>query len=120
MRAGQIRKRLDEHGTPVQGLSTTDSAFGAELVGFVDDFQVDLEERFDVVAGEGYRDEKEILLALLHEVGDGVGGLRAEPCRRSDLGLPDETVWVAVAEALLDGPDGGGDFSGVWVATVHD
>ena len=60
--------------------------------------------------------EDEVRLALFDVLGDGVGGLGAEPGRGADLRLPAEAVGVGEFEALHHGVDCGGDFGGVGVS----
>lgn len=66
----------------------------------MDDFLVQLEQRFDMVAGEGYRDKHKIRLAFLYVFLDGITGLCAEPGGWPDLGLPAKSVGVGEPKSL--------------------
>lgn len=65
--------------------------------------------------GEGDGDEEQVLLSGFDVGLDGFGGLRSEPGRRSNLGLPDEAVRVREAEFGHDGVDGRRDLGGIWI-----
>ena len=114
MRSGDLGERVDEHRAAVEALGARD----AGTAGVADDLLVELEERLDVIAGEGDGDEQQIGLALGHVGRDGVAGLRAQPGGGADLGLPAEAVRVREAEARHDGVDGRGYFGGVGVACL--
>lgn len=71
-----IRQRPNERRTPVQTLRPLD-ARAPFLLRFMDDFLIEFEERFDVVACECDGDEDEVRVAFAHVGHDGVGGLGA-------------------------------------------
>ena len=115
----QVGQRADEGRAVVQALGPLDARH-AQLFRFLQVLQIQLEQGLDVVGREGDGDEQEVVVLLLGVTFDDVGRLRAQPRRRTDLGLPDEPVRVRVAERVHDGVHGGADFGGVRVASVDD
>ena len=76
MRISNVRKRLDEYGTAIQTLGT----LYAWVPGLVDDFLVQFEKGFDVVACKRDRNQNQVRLALLDVVLYSVASLRSKPC----------------------------------------
>lgn len=81
-----IRQTPDKHLATIQTLDSLDRIRAAA---FSDHFLVEFVEGFDVIRGEGDRDQDEVFLAFFDVGFYGVRGLRAEPGGGSDLGLPD-------------------------------
>ena len=73
-----IGQRSNKRWTPVQTLRPLD-ACAPLLLGFMDDFLIEFEECFDVVACECDGDEDEVCVPFTDVSHDGVGGLGAKP-----------------------------------------
>lgn len=115
MPLGHIRQRPNKRRTPIQTLRPL-NACAPLLLRLMDDFLIEFEERFDVVACECDGDEDEVGVPFTDVGHDGVGGLGAKPGGGADLGLPAEAVRVGEVEACHYCVDGGGDFGGVGIA----
>lgn len=68
-----------------------------------------------MVAGEGNRHQDNVGLPSLDVLLDRISRLGPEPCRRSDLRLPAEAVWVAVVQSLHHRMNSGSDLGWVWI-----
>ncbi|KAH3665535.1 hypothetical protein OGAPHI_003721 [Ogataea philodendri] len=94
---------------------------GAELFLELD---VDLVQRLNVVGGEGNRDDHGTwglgVVDLVHQFfGDG-SSLSSKPWFRTDLGLPDESVWVREVQFLHHSINGGCHLGRIRVSSVDD
>lgn len=92
----KVCKGLDEYGAAVQTFGPLDTR-GIRLF---HDFEIQLIQGLNVVAGEGDRYEDNVGLSTLHVLLDGIACLRSQPSPWSDLRLPAEAVRVAKIEPL--------------------
>lgn len=106
---GNIGQSLDEDRVAVQAFRSLDS----RAVCLVHDFQIQLIQGFNVVAGECDGHKNQIRLAALDVLHDSVLGLSTKPRLGADLRLPAQTPGVAEVQALHDGVDRGSNFG--WV-----
>lgn len=111
MLVGKIRKALDEDRVAVQALGPLDT----RAIGLLHDFQIQLVQGLNVVAGESDGHKDKVRLAALHILHHRILGLGTQPGFRANLGLPTQPVRVAELQALHDGVDGCGNFGRVGV-----
>lgn len=114
------RRKGQERRSDERGQGTREKEKRTNLLGLLEVFEIQLEQGLDVIAGESDRDQEQVVLALLRVSLDGIARLRAQPRRRTNLTLPDETVGVAVTEAVHDGRNGRANLGGVRVTAVDD
>jgi hypothetical protein len=82
------------------------------------DLDIQLVKCLDVITRERDRHQQDVLLANVCKPFHGIRRLRSLPCRRADLRLPGQTVWVRESEILHDGHNRGGDFGDVGVSAA--
>lgn len=87
---GNVCECLNENRIAIQAFCPLDSW----VIGFVDDFSIQLVKGFDMVAGKGDGDQNQICLPAFDILLNGMAGLGSQPCRRSDLGLPAQSVGI--------------------------
>jgi hypothetical protein len=82
---GDISKRLNENWATIQRLGPFNRI---RVTTFSNDFFIKFIQSLDVIRCECNRNEDQIGLTFGDVVGDRIRGLRSQPCRRSNLGLP--------------------------------
>lgn len=91
-----ISESPDKGWVAIQALGTFDTG----TVRFLHDFEVQLVESLDVIAGEGDGYEDQIRMSPLHIFHHSVTRLSSEPRRGANLRLPAQAVRIAEVEAL--------------------
>lgn len=90
--------------------------FFGELVAILD---VQLMERLDMLVDECDWNQNEVFLSLLDVRANSVIGEWLKPRQRSDLGLPNQAVRIAIVELLHNGIDTRSNFTGIRVTSVN-
>ena len=89
-----MRHEQRENRQGTKGTSTN-------LLGLDEVFLIKLKERLDVIGSEGNGNEKNVVVSFSQSL-DRIARLGSQPRTRSDLGLPDETVRIRIAESVHD------------------